>query len=102
MNHGPTDTCPRCLHQAVTPTVDTEDYSGNPHTAYKCPACHHVWTTRRLAAPETPTYATYDDPDAWEAHDTYATYDRRFDDADQAAAERRQQDREMADYDYGW
>lgn len=70
------DTCPRCLTRDVRPGVDAEDYDGNPHTSYRCPNCRHVWFTKRLAEPEPETYATYDDPDAWEADDDFTDYDR--------------------------
>ena len=71
-----TDSCPNCLRRDVPPRVDAEDYAGNPHTSYRCPACWHVWTTRRVAEPAEPYYATYDDPDAWEADDDFTDYDR--------------------------
>lgn len=70
------DSCPNCLERDVPPRVDAEDYHGNPHSSYRCPRCRHVWTTRRLAEPEPDHYATYDDPDAWEAEDDFRTYDR--------------------------
>jgi hypothetical protein len=69
------DTCPRCLHRDVGPYVNAEDYDGNPSASYRCPACAHVWVTRRIAEPEQPYYATYDDPDAWEAEDDFSDYD---------------------------
>jgi hypothetical protein len=70
-----TDSCPACLRPDVAPQVDAEDYHGNPHSAYRCPRCGWAWTTRRLAEPEPDHYATYDDPDAWEAEDDFSDYD---------------------------
>lgn len=70
------DTCPRCLRRDITPASDMEDYSGNLHTGYRCGRCGHVWLTRRIAEPEPDRYATYDDPDAWEAEDDFTDYDR--------------------------
>jgi hypothetical protein len=61
-----TDNCPRCLTstEPQTPADDPQRYI--------CRACGHTWTTNRLQAVWAPTaddYATYDDPDAWEAED---------------------------------
>ena len=70
------DNCPRCLRRDVPPLVDAEDYHGNPHTSYRCPACGWTWITRRLAEPEEPYYQPSDDPDAWEAEDDFTDYDR--------------------------
>ncbi|WP_367134526.1 MULTISPECIES: hypothetical protein [Streptomyces] len=70
-----TDACPRCLRRHVPPYVDAEDYDGNLHASYRCPACGHSWVTRRTAEPEPSRYATYDDPDAWEAEDDFSDYD---------------------------
>lgn len=71
-----TDTCPRCLRREVQPEIDAEDYAGNPHTSYRCPACRHVWFAIRAAEPEPAYYAEHDDPDAWEADDDFNSYDR--------------------------
>jgi len=71
-----TDTCPRCLRRDVPPQIDAEDYDGNPSSSYRCPACGHRWFTHRTAEPEPDHYATYDDPDAFEADDDFTDYDR--------------------------
>lgn len=70
------DSCPRCLARDVAPHTDAEDYDGNLHTSYRCPRCGNTWVTRRTAPPEPDPYATYDDPDAWEADDDFTAYDR--------------------------
>lgn len=57
-----TDTCPRCL-ATTNPQTPADDAQ-----RYVCRACGHTWTTSRIHHPEAP-YATYDDPDAWEADD---------------------------------
>lgn len=61
-----TDNCPRCLT-----TTDPQTPADDPQR-YVCRACGHSWTTTRhhtAWAPPTDAYATYDDPDAWEAED---------------------------------
>ncbi|MFJ4012231.1 hypothetical protein [Streptomyces sp. NPDC090026] len=61
-----TDSCPRCLA-----STDPQHPADDP-TRYVCRACGHTWTTNHLEAawaPPTDTYATHDDPDAWEAND---------------------------------
>lgn len=70
------DNCPRCLQRDITPTVDAEDYNGNPRSAYRCPRCLHTWFVHRVGEPEPDRHATYDDPDAWEADDDFRDYDR--------------------------
>jgi ssDNA-binding Zn-finger/Zn-ribbon topoisomerase 1 len=70
------DTCPNCLRRGVEPRLDQEDYDGNPHSTYTCPSCGHTWNAQRIAEPEPPRYAAYDDPDAWEAEDDFTAYDR--------------------------
>lgn len=70
------DTCPSCCKRDVPPHVDAEDYDGNPHSAYRCPACRHTWLTVRRTDTASGDYATYDDPDAWEADDDFSDYDR--------------------------
>jgi hypothetical protein len=70
------DTCPNCLRRDVGPRLDEEDYDGNPHSTYACPSCGHTWSAQRIAEPEPPRYAVYDDPDAWEADDDFTDYDR--------------------------
>jgi predicted RNA-binding Zn-ribbon protein involved in translation (DUF1610 family) len=76
MKHELADNCPRCLRRDVPPTREAEDYQGNTHAAYECPACGWVWRTERTAPAEEPYYAAYDDPDAWEADDDFTDYDR--------------------------
>lgn len=70
------DTCPRCLRREVLPIRDMEGYDGRLHASYRCDNCGHTWVTRRAAEPEGDRYATYDDPDAWEAEDDFRDYDR--------------------------
>lgn len=63
-----TDNCPRCLT-----TTDPQNAADDP-TRYVCRACGHTWTTNRnkaVWAPPADAYATYDDPDAWEANDPH-------------------------------
>ncbi|MGW0774550.1 hypothetical protein ACWD01_13065 [Streptomyces sp. NPDC002835] len=57
-----TDTCPRCL-TSTEPQPPADDPQ-----RYVCGACGHSWATSRTYNLQEP-YATYDDPDAWEAHD---------------------------------
>lgn len=76
MSQNVNDTCPCCCKRDVPPRVDAEDYDGNPHTSYRCPACGWTWFTIRRAEPQPDYYATYDDPDAWEAEDDFTSYDR--------------------------
>ncbi|WP_073951548.1 zinc ribbon domain-containing protein [Streptomyces kebangsaanensis] len=63
-----TDNCPRCLT-----STEPQDPAGEPQR-YVCRACGHGWTTSRNEAawaPPADAYATYDDPDAWEAEDPH-------------------------------
>jgi hypothetical protein len=61
-----TDNCPRCFTSTAP-----QDAADDPHR-YVCRSCGHTWTTSRnetVWAPPADAYATYDDPDAWEAED---------------------------------
>ena len=69
------DNCPRCLQRDVRPTIDAEDYDGNPRSSYRCPRCRHVWFTHRIAEPIESRFQPSDDPDAWEAEDDFSDYD---------------------------
>ncbi|MEU0343171.1 hypothetical protein ABZ092_30535 [Streptomyces bobili] len=71
-----TDNCPRCLT-----STDPQAPADDPQR-YICRACGHSWTTSRneaVWAPSADDYATYDDPDAWEADDPHHQ-DPRWDD----------------------
>ncbi|MFD3503726.1 hypothetical protein [Streptomyces sp. NPDC058678] len=71
------DNCPRCCA-----STDPQDPADEPQR-YICRSCGHYWTTSRnhtVWAPPADAYATYDDPDAWEANDPYDTYDPHWDD----------------------
>ncbi|WP_406469056.1 hypothetical protein OH738_18150 [Streptomyces hirsutus] len=73
-----TDNCPRCFT-----STEPQTPADGPQR-YACRACGHSWTTNRNEAawaPPADDYATYDDPDAWEAEDPYTEpYDPRWDD----------------------
>ncbi|WP_405677284.1 hypothetical protein OG292_22425 [Streptomyces sp. NBC_01511] len=71
-----TDNCPRCL------TAATAQGAADGTSAYVCRSCGHTWTTSRTYGPHDvhEPYATYDDPDAWEADNPPTPYDPRADD----------------------
>lgn len=65
-----TDNCPRCC------TSTSPQNAADDPPRYVCRACGHTWTTSRnetVWAPPADAYATYDDPDAWEAEDPQPT-----------------------------